>query len=106
MRKAKEKRVLSARNYDSLLEPLVTEKASFIGQLGSRAAFKVPRSMSKDDIRSVVERVFGVHVRSVNTCNVQGKVKRSFKFTGRRAGYKKAYITLQEGETLNVVEGV
>ena len=93
--------------YDILLKPIVTEKtAGFDSSKKKRVAFKVPQSATKISIRNAVEKVFGVKVASVNTANVQGKLKRTAKGIGRRTSYKKAYITLQPGQSIDVVEGI
>lgn len=92
--------------YRLLRSPIVTEKTSMFSADRRRVAFKVPRIATKADIRHAVETVFGVQVQSVHTSNVLGKVKRTSRSSGRRASYKKAYITLKEGQTIDIVEGV
>lgn len=67
--------------------------------------FRVPLKANKVEIRKAVEQVFNVHVTKVNTIRVLGKVKRMGKFEGKRSDYKKAIVTLQEGETIEFFEG-
>lgn len=87
-------------------KPVVTEKASLVSGDRNRVVFKVDRDATKTDIKEAIEKVFGVKVAKVRTVNLLGKVKRTTRGTGRRASFKKAYITLKEGETINLVEGV
>ena len=96
-------------DYSLLVEPVITEKSSNIGGAGNRVVFKVPLQASKGDIRSAIERVFQVNVVSINTCNYLGKMKRSLRLggsMGRRKNFKKAYVTLKEGQSISVVEGL
>ena len=60
--------------------------------------FKVARQATKDDIRNAVEEIFGVKVAKIRTMHYNGKMKRQGRFEGRRADWKKAYVTLREGE--------
>ena len=96
----------SVRNYSTLLGPIITEKASTQVGLGTRVVFRVGTHASKTDIREAVQRIFNVQVASVRTVNVLGKMKRTNRSSGRRAGYKKAYVTLKEGQTIDIVEGL
>ena len=99
-------RAPSASQYALLRYPVVTEKTSLIGADRRRVCFRVPKAASKDEIHKAVEAVFGVQVEAVRTCNVLGKVKRTMRSIGRRPSFKKAYITLKEGQTIDLVEGV
>lgn len=89
-------------DYALLKTPLVTEKSSRV----SGVVFKVRRDATKIEIRGAVERVFNVSVAAVRTCNYQGKAKRTARSSGRRVSFKKAYITLKEGQSINIVEGL
>ena len=97
---------VSVNDYSLLLSPVITEKTSLLGGDKRRAVFKVNGDATKDQIKLAVERVFGVQVQSIRTCNFIGKVKRTARSTGRRPGYKKAYVTLKEGQSIDIVEGV
>lgn len=94
-------------DYDVFLKPIVTEKtASLESGDKKRVAFKVPQAATKESIRLAVEKVFGVKVDSINTANFQGKMKRTAKGSGRRVSFKKAYVTLKKGESIDIVEGI
>lgn len=94
-------------DYDLLLKPIVTEKtAGFQVSEQKRIAFRVPRTATKTSIRAAIEKVFGVQVDKINTVNVQGKFMRNVRGVGRRASFKKAYVTLKKGQSIDVVEGI
>lgn len=86
-----------------LHRPVITEKATILRE-SNQYAFKVDRRANKIQIRQAVESVFGVKVESVRTVSVPPKPKRQGAFTGRTAAWKKAYVTLKEGETIDVLE--
>lgn len=90
--------------HDLLLKPIITEKTTMLMSDG-KYTFKVPLHANKIEIRKAVESVFNVKVKSVATIRVLGKVKRMGKFDGKRSDYKKAVVTLQEGETIEFFEG-
>ncbi|PNH21529.1 50S ribosomal protein L23 [Megasphaera hutchinsoni] len=90
--------------HDLLLKPVITEKTTMLMSDG-KYTFRVPLKANKIEIRKAVEQVFNVHVTKVNTIRVLGKVKRMGKFEGKRSDYKKAIVTLQEGETIEFFEG-
>ncbi|EFD94309.1 50S ribosomal protein L23 [Megasphaera lornae] len=90
--------------HDLLLKPIITEKTTMLMSDG-KYTFKVPLHANKIEIRKAVESVFNVKVKSVATIRVLGKVKRMGKFEGKRSDYKKAVVTLQEGETIEFFEG-
>lgn len=95
-----------ASDYALLQSPVLTEKTALIGQSGNKAVFRVPKTATKPEIISAVEKIFKVKVASVSTLNTLGKVKRSLKGEGRRASSKKAYVTLAQGQTINIIEGL
>lgn len=101
-----EQSAAGVQNYSILLSPMITEKSSVFGGVGNRVVFKVDRRATKDEIKTAVERVFKVAVADVNTINYLGKPKRTSRSEGRRTAYKKAYVTLKEGQTINVIEGL
>lgn len=86
-----------------ILEPLVTEKAVG-GKAFSRYVFKVHLWATKLDISRAVEKLFKVKVRSVNTCKVKPKTKRTGMFEGRTQNWKKAYIALSAGQKIEELE--
>jgi large subunit ribosomal protein L23 len=93
-------------DYGILLSPVITEKSASVGVPGRTVSFKVDPRASKEEIRGAVERVFSVKVEGVRTCRFIGKTKRTAKGLGKRAGFKKAYVTLVEGSKIDLVEGL
>ena len=93
-------------DYSIVLSPMITEKSSLLGGTGNRVVFKVDRRVTKTEIKAAVQRIFKVTVVDVNTINYLGKPKRTSRSEGRRTAYKKAYVTLQQGQTINVIEGL
>ena len=84
-----------------LLEPVVSEKSARLADRARQFVFKVMPDASKPEVRQAVELMFEVKVASVQLANVKGKVKRFGARLGRRANWKKAYVTLQEGHDIN-----
>jgi large subunit ribosomal protein L23 len=84
-----------------LLEPVVSEKSARLADRTRQFVFKVMPDASKPEVRQAVELMFEVKVASVQLANVKGKVKRFGARLGRRANWKKAYVTLQEGHDIN-----
>lgn len=91
--------------YDLILRPVITEKAT-LGSEHNQVTFRVPLEATKSEIKSAVERLFEVKVKAVNTLRVKGKVKRFRGRKGRRPDYKKAVITLVEGQSIDVTTGI
>ena len=87
-----------------ILEPVVTEKATRAREAKNEVAFKVARDANKVEIRSAVEELFDVVVTDVRTMSVRGKLKRLGRFEGRRAAWKKAIVTLKEGQVIDFFE--
>ncbi len=93
------------RLYKVLLSPRVTEKSARIGEEGNQYVFHVLKDANKAEIKGAVEMLFDVNVASLQVVNVKGKTK-SFKFrSGKRNDWKKAYVRLQEGQHIDLVEG-
>jgi large subunit ribosomal protein L23 len=93
-------------DYGVLLSPVITEKSATVGASGRTVSFRVDPRASKEDIRGAIERVFSVKVEGVRTARFIGKTKRTAKGVGKRAGFKKAYVTLAEGSKIDLVEGL
>ncbi len=93
------------RMYDVVLRPVVTEKSTQ-GSENNQVTFRVARRATKPEIKQAVEGLFGVKVTKVNTLNMRGKVKRFRGRLGKRADYKKAIVTLAEGQSIDVSAGV
>ena len=85
--------------------PVITEKATMLRE-GGQYVFKVSARANKIQIRQAIEGIFGVHVESVRTVSVPSKPKRQGLFTGRQPAWRKAYVTLRAGETIESVESV
>ena len=93
------------RLYEILLSPRVTEKTSLVGDDSNQYVFEVASDANKSEIRAAVEELFEVNVKSVRVVNVKGKSK-TFKLRpGRRNNWKKAYVRVQEGQTLDFLGG-
>ena len=93
--------------YDIIKKPMMTEKASMYEESGSTVyLFEVALKANKDLIKQAVEALFEVKVKAVNTIIVRGKSKRVGKVLGKRSNWKKAYVTLQEGDSINFVDGM
>lgn len=91
--------------WDVLKTPVITEKSVLLKEQstddeeqGQVLTFRVSRKANKDDIRTAIEDIFSVKVAKIRTVNRKGKMKRQGRFEGRRAAWKKAYITLKPGE--------
>lgn len=92
-----------------LKRPLVTEKVSGLNEKG-KYGFVVSAAANKVEIKQAVEKQYGVNVERVNTMNVMGKKKTRYTKTGilsgRRPGYKKAIVTLAQGEVIDFYSNV
>jgi large subunit ribosomal protein L23 len=84
-----------------LLAPQVSEKSTFIGEKHNQYVFRVAADATKPEIRAAVELMFKTKVKSVQVTNVKGKEKRFGRFEGRRRNWKKAYVSLVEGQEIN-----
>jgi large subunit ribosomal protein L23 len=91
------------KSYQIIVRPIVTEKATDDTGRRNAYAFRVPRDANKIEIRKAVERLFEVKVLSVNTLTVRGKWKIRGRSIGRSQEWKKAMVTLQEGQTIDVL---
>jgi large subunit ribosomal protein L23 len=89
----------------TIVRPLITEKSSAAYQDRGEYTFEVHPDASKTQIRSAIEQLFGVKVTGVWTMNVRGKERRMGRTTGRRPNWKKAIVTLREGDTIEIFEG-
>ena len=92
-------------HYDIIVKPVITEKATMASEAGA-VVFQVARNASKPEIKAAVEAVFGVKVKAVNTTITKGKHKRFRGKPGTRSDVKKAYVTLEEGNTIDVTSGL
>ena len=88
----------------TLVRPILTEASSLAYQDRGEYYFEVHPDANKTEIRQAVERLFGVKVTGVWTSNQRGKAKRMGKTAGRKAHWKKAVVTLREGETIDTID--
>ena len=95
----------TARHYDVILAPHITEKATVLSEL-NKVVFRVADDASKDEIAAAVEELFKVNVLKVNTMVTKGKVKRFRGVVGKRSDVKKAIVTLAEGQSIDVTTGL
>jgi large subunit ribosomal protein L23 len=92
-----------------ILAPVISEKATMVGELRRQVVFEVVPDATKAEIKAAVELLFKeqkVEVAAVNVVNVKGKEKRHGRFIGRRKNVKKAYVSLKGDGDINFVEGV
>ncbi|WP_076997905.1 50S ribosomal protein L23 [Variovorax sp. KK3] len=86
-----------------LVAPIVSEKATLVGEKSNAVTFKVLQDATKPEIKAAVELMFKVEVKGVSVANIKGKTKRFGKSVGRRDNVRKAYVTLKAGQELNLV---
>jgi len=91
--------------YDVIRKPVITEKATMASENGA-VVFEVAMDANKPQIKEAVESLFGVKVKAVNTTITKGKTKRFRGQLGKRKDVKKAYVTLEEGNTIDVTTGL
>ena len=91
------------RSYQVIKKPVITEKATDDTTKRNAYHFRVPRDANKVEIRQAVERLFEVKVLNVNTLNVKPKWRRRGYTTGQTQQWKKAMVTLQDGQTIDVL---
>ena len=85
-----------------LVAPIVSEKATMIAEKSNSVTFKVLQDATKYEIKAAVQLMFKVDVKAVAVVNIKGKTKRFGKSVGRRDNLRKAYVTLQAGQELNL----
>lgn len=96
--------VADARLYDVIVRPVITEKATVQAEQG-KVVFRISPTANKKDVKDAVEAIFGVKVKAVNTINVEGKVKRFRGAVGQRQDFRKAIVTLEPGQNIDVAAG-
>lgn len=92
--------------YDILIRPLLTEKITSLRESTNKVGFVVRGDANRVQVKRAVESALKVRVERVNILSVRGKTKRLGRFQGRRPDWKKAIVTLKEGEKLEVYESV
>ncbi|GAA4870027.1 50S ribosomal protein L23 [Luteimonas vadosa] len=93
----------SAKLYSVIRAPRVSEKTARLQELSNQYAFEVARSATKADIKTAVEKIFDVKVETVNVVNVKGKNKAFRNRQGSRGDWRKAYVKLADGQTIDVM---
>ncbi len=96
---------LDPRLYDVIVSPVITEKATALSEQ-NKVVFRVRPEATKPQIKEAVEKLFEVKVRSVNTLVTKGKVKVFRGRKGQRSDVKKAVVTLEPGQTIDVTTGL
>ena len=97
--------IAGERLHKIILAPVVSEKSTRAAEKSNQAVFKVLRDARKPEIKLAVEKLFNVKVEGVRTLNVKGKSKRFGAFSGVRSAWKKAYVTLAEGQEIDFLSG-
>jgi large subunit ribosomal protein L23 len=87
-----------------ILAPIVTEKATFVAEKNNQVTFRVIADATKPEIKAAVELLFKVEVEAVQVLNRKGKAKRFGRFVGRRRDERKAFVSLKEGQEINLAE--
>ena len=98
-------RLTRRQMYDIVRGPVITEKATNVSE-HSQVIFRVPLTANKREVKAAVEGLFNVTVTAVNTIRVMGKLKRFRGRPGRRSDYKKAIVTLREGQRIDITTGI
>ena len=101
----KQAAAVDIRHYDVIVGPHITEKSTLVSEHNA-VVFKVAKGASKPEIKAAVEALFGVTVKGVNTLITKGKTKRWKGAPYQRSDVKKAIVTLADGQTIDVTEGV
>ena len=98
-------RLTRQQMYDIIRGPVITEKATNLSE-HNQVIFRVPLTATKREVKAAVEGLFNVSVTAVNTIRVAGKLKRFRGRLGRRSDYKKAIVTLREGQRIEITTGI
>ena len=101
----KQQKAADARHYDVVLAPHITEKSTMLSEANA-VVFKVAPKATKPEIKAAIEALFNVKVTNVNTMVTKGKTKRWKGQPYRRSDVKKAIVTLAEGQSIDITEGV
>ena len=94
------------KHYSQIIRsPLITEKGTLVNEQANQVLFRVAPDANKVEIQKAVEQFFNVKVVKVRTVRVLGKTRRVGRTSGRRSDWKKAYVTLAEGQRIDFFEG-
>ncbi len=105
MSKTPESKAVTERMLNIIKAPMITEKSTLGGE-HSQVSFAVPLDASKPEIKAAIEAIYKVKVKAVNTSILKGKVKRFRGTVGTRSDAKKAIVTLEKGQQIDVTVGV
>ena len=94
------KKISNQKLYEVIRNPLISEKSTYVSQFNFYV-FKVSTKSTKPQIKQAVEKLFDVKVLSVNTLNQNGKIKKFRNISGKRPDFKKAFVKLAEGNTID-----
>lgn len=89
------------RLYDVINRPVISEKSTALAEVGNRYVFEVAKVAKKTEIKDAIQKLFNVKVKKVNTTIVHGKVKRRGKLLAKKPNWKKAIVTLEEGQKID-----
>ena len=93
------------KDFKTIIKPIITEKSS-MGSEHNQVTFQVQKTSSKKEIKLAIENIFKVKVKKVNTSIVKGKLKSFRGSLGKRSDHKKAFVTLEDGQTIDINAGV
>ncbi|SEQ88927.1 large subunit ribosomal protein L23 [Solimonas aquatica] len=93
------------RLHQVIIAPVISEKSTRVSEKRNQAVFKVALDAEKPEIKKAVEKLFNVKVSAVRTLVVKGKNKRFGRFEGKRSDWKKAYVTLAQGQEIELLSG-
>ena len=88
--------------YEVIRAPRVSEKTARLQEVSNQYVFEVATTATKADVKAAIEQIFDVKVAAVNVVNVKGKAKAFKNRMGRRGDWRKAYVTLADGQTIDV----
>ncbi|WMY97279.1 MAG: 50S ribosomal protein L23 [Arsenophonus sp.] len=86
-----------------LFKPHISEKTSNLMKLNNTISFKVKKNATKQEIRDAIKKIFKIEVQNINTVQIKGKIKKNKNIIGRKKNWKKAYITLKKGQSLDII---
>ncbi len=92
--------------YDIIRRPVQSEKSNLQKEQANQLVFEVASNANRVEIKNAIEKIFNAKVKSVNTLNVKGKVKRRGRILGKRRNWKKAIVRLMPGQRIDFFEGV
>ena len=91
--------------FNLITKPHITEKVLLLKEDGNKVVFRIRKDSNKIELKNAIESIFNVTVENINTMNVKGKKKRLGRHEGRKSDWKKAIVTLKEGDTIEYFEG-